>query len=86
MGGPRLLFSVSPQYPISLHQDVEQEFIDAVRWLEKKGVSGITGALAFSLYGRCAAWRGVRNMKKLWKIEQKWWFILVHGSLFGSQK
>ena len=26
-------------------QDVEQEFIDAVKWLENKGVSGITGTL-----------------------------------------
>ena len=26
-------------------QAVEQEFIDAVRWLERKGVSGITGSL-----------------------------------------
>ncbi len=27
-------------------QDVEQEFIDAVKWLEGKGVSGITGISA----------------------------------------
>lgn len=29
-------------------QDVEQEFIDAVKWLEGKGVSGITGISAES--------------------------------------
>ena len=32
-------------------QDVEQEFIDAVKWLEGKGVSGITGISAESFRG-----------------------------------
>jgi hypothetical protein len=54
---------------------VEQEFIDAVRWLERKGVSGITGSLA----SRCRWW-------KLWETLEDpvvlWWFSeRLNGSL-----
>lgn len=48
-----VLFRVVPGFTFEMAQsgllseDVEQEFIDAVRWLEGRGVSGITGRLAF---------------------------------------
>lgn len=38
-------------FPYQRWQDVEQEFIDAVKWLEGKGVSGITGISAGSFRG-----------------------------------
>ena len=31
-------------------QEVEEEFIEAVEWLDKKGVSAITGDCGFMMY------------------------------------
>lgn len=50
-----VLFRVVPGFTFAMAQSgklseaVEQEFIDAVRWLERKGVSGITGDCGFMM-------------------------------------
>ena len=50
-----VLFRVVPGFTFEMAQsgllseDVEQEFIDAVKWLEARGVSGITGDCGFMM-------------------------------------